>query len=272
MNAERFVYAERNFYGPLELASANEERRDRYIMLHPDDTTKLVRASNKGTYLDKKEMNERVSNTQQVIDGLSEHGVSHVNPSYIDGTSEGGEPYLITVVDKLEYARPYDEIIAHPELSGEQIKEADLAICHLLSYAAQIIHDGGYIDPEMMRLSQFAYVASSPAGERMILVDVEAFGAFEVDPNKDCMENGFPTALVRTVAELCIDAINLAKKSEHQLASLQAAIAITKTLPGKSPETNEVKMALLWALENNEISSEIVNLASGGIMGNENDW
>ncbi|MBC7868687.1 hypothetical protein H7X69_00715 [Candidatus Saccharibacteria bacterium] len=272
MNAERSVFVERDFYGPLELASANENRSDRYIMLHPNDPTKLVRAGGGGTYLDKEEMNERVGDTLQVLKGLSEHGVAHVKPSYIDETSESGQPYLITVVDKLDNIRPYDEIIASPELNAEQIEEADLAISHMLSYAAQTIREGGYIDPEMMHLDQFVYDVSRPEGERMVLVDVEAIGAFKVDSTADSMKNGFPTALVRTVAELCVDIINLANRSEHLPASLPAAVTIIEALPGESPETNEAKMALLYALDTNEISPEIANLANGVMMDDKDDW
>lgn len=272
MNLERSVFIDRDFYGPLELASVNGERGDRYVMLHPTDPTKLVRASGKGTYLNKEEMYKRVSDTQQVLGGLGEHGVTHVNPLYIDDTREDGEPYHLAVVDRLNNVRPYDEIIASFELSIDQIEEANLAIGHMLSYAMQTIHKGGYIDPEMMHLSQFVYDSLRPRGEKMVLVDVEAIGASKVDSTGDSIENGLPTALLRTVAELCVDIINLAKKSERQPTSLQSAIAVIKALPGESSETNDAKEVLLEALATNDINPEITNLANGEMIDSEDDW
>lgn len=273
MNTDRPTYENRTFYGPLNLAAGAPQSGDRYIMTHPDNPSRLVRASGEGVYYDQKEMHTRVYHTQQVLKGLSEHGINHVNPTYIDETSDSHKPRLIVVVDKLDNFQPYTELLTNDTLTDEQIHEADQAISNMLSYIEQAINESGYHDQEMMRLDQFVYDSSKPEGKKMILVDVEPTGGGKIDVNRDSMEYGYPSPLLNTVIRLCVDAIELSNKVGYPIASLQRAAQIIMQLPGESPATNSAKAELLHALDTREISETTMNeLVNGRLWDEEDEW
>lgn len=271
MSAERPAYKKRTFYGPLELSPDAPQNGDRYIMTHPEDPKKLVRASGEGTYEDLDDMNMRVFITQKVLDGLSRHGINHVNPTYINETSKSGEPYLITVVDKLQNIQPYSELLKSQNMSDTQVREADLVLEHMIEFAIEAMQENGYIDSEMMRLDQFAYDASQAPGKKMVLVDIEPIGGIKVDMSRDSMEHGYSSILASTVAGLCADAIELSNKSGHAIKSLRTAARAVETLPGNSEETVQAKTILLHALDSRRISQVVDNLASGEALDYEGD-
>lgn len=270
MNIERPVYEQRTFIGPLNLAADAPRNGDRYIMDHPDDRSKLVRASGEGVYYNQQEMHTLVYRTQQVLKGLSEHGIAHVNPLYIDDTRESDQPRLITVVDKLDSFTPYTDLLTRDTLTTEHVYEADHAISAMLSYIEQAMDESGYYDQEMMRLDQFVYDASQPKDKKMILVDIEPTGSGKIDMDRDSMAYGYPSPLFTTVIRLCVDAIELSRKADHPIPSLAQAAQIIMQLPGESPATNAAKAALLHALDTCEINEETMSsLVNGGLWDDE---
>lgn len=137
-------------------------------------------------------------------------------------------------------------------LNFDQISEMDQALTSMLEYTAQIMDEGGYIDPEIMRLEQFVYDASQPQGKRMVLVDIEPLGSEKVDVNKNSTEYRYPSALASTVIKLGANAINLAKKagSGYNLTSLQKAARAIEALPeDDSLAIDEAKIAFVRALD-----------------------
>jgi len=234
------------------------------MLTHPDDASKLVRTVGEGTFYNKVEMDTRVYETQQVLEGLKEYGISHVEPTYIDQVTSSGKPYLLMVVEKLSNVDSYQDLLKSGALNVDQANEADKTIEYMLRYTAHVIKDGGYIDPEMMRLSQFVYDSSRPEGKKTVLVDVEPIGADPVDITEDSVgENGLLTYLSRTVLTLCIDAINLATGSGNKnIGSLSKAAKVVEALPGDSVATNNFKATLLRALDNLAQDSDIRKLDS----------
>lgn len=263
MNAEHPAYEKRTFYGPLELDPDTPQERDRYMMTHSEDPNKLVRASGEGAYTDRDEMDMQVFITQKVLDGLKRHDINHVNPAYINETSEGGEPYLIMVVDKLQNMQPYSELLKSEEMNVDQVSEADLALRHMIEFTIEAMKENGYIDREMMRLEQFAYDPSQEHGKRMILVDTEPLGGLKIDMSRDSMEYGYSSMLASTVSRLCIDAIELSNKARHSVESLRIAAKAVEALPGNSEETIRAKAVLINALDTRRVDQLVDNLASG---------
>lgn len=252
MNTERPIYEKRTFYGPLEIAADLPQDKWRSIMKHPDDPSKLIRVSGEGAYWDQDEMDESVYATQQVIKGLSKHGIHHVNPSYIDATDKDGRPHLLAVVTRLSHVQPYESLLLDESLDTDQIREIDQTLTNMLAYATQVMEEGGYIDPEIMRLEQFAYDASQTEGKRMILVDIESLGSVKVDVNKNSIEHGYPPALASTIIKLGVDAINLANKvgQDYTLTSLQKATDTLEALPeNNSSAIDDAKIAFAHALD-----------------------
>ena len=269
MNAERPEYEKREFYGPLELAQDVPEIRYRHMLEHPDDPSKLIRTTDEGLYLDQRDMDEQVRMTQQVLHDLKNHGINHVNPSYIDETSEGGEPYLLIVVDKLKDFEPYSKLIGSGNLTPEEIHEADLALSHMFDFLGQAMDENGHIDIEMMRLGQFVYDPSQPEGQKMVLVDVEPVGGREIDMAEDSMMRGYPSALATATAKLAADTVNLASKTGASVDSLQKAAEIIERLPGDSEQTNHMKSILFAALDNRKLSKELIYYAESGLVDEE---
>lgn len=271
MNAERPAYEKREFYGPLELARDVPEIRYRHMLEHPDDPSKLIRTTDEGLYVDQYDMDEQVRITQQVLHDLKSHGINHVNPSYIDETSEDGEPCLLIVVDKLKDFEPYSKLIGSGNLTPEQIHEADLALGHMFDFLGQAMNENGHIDIEMMRLGQFVYDPSQPEGQKMVLVDVEPVGGREIDMAEDSMMRGYPSALATATAKLVADTVNLANKTGASVGSLQKAAEIIERLPGDSEQTNHMKSILLTALDNRELSQELVYYADASFFDQEDE-
>lgn len=273
VNSEHPTYEKRNFYGPLELAPDVPQHGDRYFMRHPDDATKLVRASGEGAYSNKDDMDEQVFAAQQVLNGLREHGVNHVNPSYIEQMSENGEPYLITVVDKLEDIVSYEELIDGGGFDESKIYEADTALCHMIDYTLSVIQENGYYSSEMMRLNQFAYDESQVEGKRFILVDIEPINSHKIDTTEDSMEYGYPSMLTGMVARFCADSIELSNIAGRSLSCLEEAARVVEALPGDSPATNRVKEVLLTALDTLTVSPEMQReIVDGGLYDEEDEW
>jgi hypothetical protein len=270
MNAEPPVYEKREFYGPLKLSEDTPNNLYRYMLEHPDDSSKLVRTTD-GLYCNQEDMGEHVRITQQVLQGLKDHGINHVNPSYIDESSEQGKPYLLIVVDKLKDFEPYSKLIDRGDLTSEQAHEADLALNHMFSFLEQAMSENGYIDTEMMHLEQFVYDPSQLKGQKIVLVDVEPIGGEKVDMKEDSMEHGYPSSLAITVAKLAADAINLARKTGYHVESLQKAAEIIDLLPGESELTNQMKADLLRALDSRELTPEVMYFANGGFVDEDDD-
>lgn len=111
MDVEKPIYEKRTFYGPLEIAPDLPQNGWRSIMKHPDDPSKLIRVSGEGTYWDQNEMDESVYATQQALRGLGEHGIHHVNPSYIDATDKDSRPHLLAVVTRLNHVQSYESLL-----------------------------------------------------------------------------------------------------------------------------------------------------------------
>jgi hypothetical protein len=271
MSVEYPEYGDRAFYGPLELSTEYPQNGDRYIALHPDDPTKLIRASSQGEYYDHNEMNSIVYATQQVLNGLSQYGVNHVNPVYIDQTSEAGKPYLITVVDKLRNVKSYSDLIEDEVFSDEQLSEIDHALCGMLDFTLQSVYEEGYISPEMMRLNQFVYDESQPPGSKMVLVDIEPRDGCKVDVNRDSMKYGYLSPLADTVAKLVVDTIINTNRASWTFASVEKAAAAIEALPGDSEGTINAKTKLFQALDSKSISQEVLNLLKIDEE-DEDDW
>lgn len=271
MNAERPAYEKREFYGPLELAEDVPEIRYRYMLEHPDDPSKLIRTTDEGIYVDQYDMDEQVRITQQVLHDLKSHGINHVNPSYINETQDGGEPCLLIVVDKLKDFEPYSKLIGSGNLTPEQIHEADLALGHMFDFLGQAMNENGHIDIEMMRLGQFVYDPSQAEGQKMVLVDVEPVGGVKIDMNEDSMEHGYPSTLATATAKLVTDTVNLANKTGADVGSLQKAAEIIERLPGDSEQTNHMKSILFAALDNRELSKELIYYADSGLVDEEDE-
>lgn len=271
MNAERPAYEQREFYGPLQLAEGVPEIRYRYMLEHPHDSSRLIRTTDEGLYIDREDMEETVRVTQYILRSLKNLGINHVNPSYINETGEDGEPFLLIVVDKLKNFEPYSELIRHDSLSEEQIHEVDLAISHMFDFIVLAMKENGYIDIEMMHLEQFVYDSSQQAGQKMVLVDVEPAGSRKVEMDKDSMEYGYPSPLCGGAAKLIVDTIELANKSEYYLQSFQKATEVIRLLPGDSEKTNQMKKDLLNALTTRTLSRELMYYADVGIIDNKDD-
>jgi len=271
MNAERPAYEKREFYGPLELARDVPEIRYRYMLEHPDDPSKLIRTTDEGLYFDQNDMNEQVRITQHILHDLKSRGINHVNPSYINETQDGGEPCLLIVVDKLKDFEPYSKLIGSGNLTPEQIHEADLALGHMFDFLGQAMNENGHIDIEMMRLGQFVYDPSQAEGQKMVLVDVEPVGGVKIDMNEDSMEHGYPSTLATATAKLVTDTVNLANKTGADVGSLQKAAEIIERLPGDSEQTNHMKSILFAALDNRELSKELIYYADSGLVDEEDE-
>lgn len=263
MNAERPVYEKREFYGPLELKGESSENRYHYMLEHPDDPTKLVRTTNSGLFQDKFEMDKDVKIIQHILQKLEEQGINHVNPSYIDETSESGQPYLLIVVDRLHDATDYSKLIENGNLTDDQREEADYALGHMYGFLKQAVEDEDYVDEEMLRLDQFVYDQSQPKGKRMVLVDVEPIGGTEINMSQDSMDHGYPTALASITTQLVADTVELAKKTGATLESTQSAIEVIKMLPGNSVKTQQMKNILLHALIHHELTPQFLHLLDG---------
>lgn len=265
------TYGKREFYGPLQLDPDIRQPDDRNFMIHPDDPTKLVRF-NKGFVAGREQLHDEVAGTQRVLEGLSRYGIPHVNPVYMsEETAYRWEPAdLIIVVDRLDNVRPYSEILGGENIPLEVVQEVDQLLCRLLGYVGEVLQQGGYIDTEMIRLDQFAYDASRPVGQKMILVDVEPIGSGPVDPAKESIREGisedvypagYPTKGAQTTARMIVDIIELARATDYPLESSQVAAHVAQMLPGDSLQTNEAKAVLLHALDTNEVSQAVFNLA-----------
>lgn len=259
-------YESRKFYGPLQLDPDMPQPQGRNFLIHPDDPSKLIRF-NSAFAADESELNERVAGTQRVIADLSRYGIPHVNPIYINGGGGHEGPDLIIVVDRLDNAHSYDQIVSGNNLNSQIAGEVDLTLCRMLEHVGTVVQQGGFVDTEMMRLDQFAYDSSRPTGQKMVLVDVEPLGAGEVEPLAESIQEGeyypggYPTDATQTTARLIVDMIELAQKIDYPFKSFQVAADIVGLLPGNSPQTNTAKELLLTALDNREVSQEIFNLA-----------
>lgn len=260
MNIEKPDYINRTFYGPLELSKEVAQRGDRYISLHPDDPTKLVRSSGKGVFYNHHQMNEIVFATQKVIEGLTEHGVNHVNPQYIDQTTERDDPHLMIIVDRLQNITPYDELRNRGALTDEHFVEIDSALSGMLDYTLEAIQEEGYISSEMMHLKQFVYDESQPSGKKMVLVDVEPLDGQKIDVSVDSMEHGYPSRLADTAIQLVIGAIANTNRAGWTFASIQKATEVVANLPGESMNTIKAKTYLLHALYSKTITKNILDL------------
>lgn len=260
MSTEHPEYKNRTFYGPLELSKDVPQNGDRYISLHPDDPTKLVRASVEGEYYDHDEMNRLVYATQKVLEGLSEHGVNHVNPIYIDQTRESGKAYLITIVDKLQNVKSYIDLTESGSFTDEQLAEIDHTLCGMLDFTLQAVREEGYISGEMMRLNQFVYDESQPPGKKMVLVDVEPADGHKIDLGRDSMKYGYSSQLTSAVAKLVVDTIVNTNRAGWMFASLEKAAAAVQVLPGDSADTIKAKTHLLQALDSKTISNDVLRL------------
>jgi hypothetical protein len=260
MNIEQPDYVNRTFYGPLELSKEVAQNGDRYISLHPDDPTKLIRSSGKGVFYNHHEMNEIVFATQKVIEGLTEHGVNHVNPQYIDQTTELDDPHLMIVVDRLQDVTPYDELRKRGTFTDEQLIEIDYALCGMLDFTLQAIQEEGYISAEMMHLKQFVYDESQPPGKKMVLVDVEPLDGQKIDTRIDSMKYGYPSQLAYTAVQLAIGAIVNTNRAGWAFASIQKAAEVVTNLPGESMDTIKAQTYLLHALYSKTITKGILDL------------
>lgn len=274
MNAEKSPYGVRDFYGPLELAGLTDPASGRDILFHPDDPNKLVRTSHEDAFYNKNGMTELVNNTSNLLKGLGEHGVNHVNPTYIDQSPDDDTPRLMTIVDKIDSAQPYSEFFE--VMSQEQVVEANDTLVNMLSYAQSVAENGGIIDPEIMQMSQFVYDSES---QKFILVDVEPIGALEIDISEESVEISedegveyrIPSPLSRTVAQLCIDVIELSRRAESPLSSLRAAANAIDALPGVSGATDDAKISLLQMLDTGEVTPDILNMSMGESLLNEDE-
>lgn len=251
------AYVDRKFYGPLALATGMPQNIRRHMLAHPSDKTKMIREGHEGTYVDQAEMDERVFATQQVLDGLTRHGVNHVNPAFINDTGMNNKPNLLTVVTLHENSIPYGNLLRKGLLSDEQVFEADYVIGSMLEYLAEVIDEGGYVDAEMMRLKQFVYDDSQPQGKKMVLVDVEPLDGSKVDRNEESVsDDGAPNQMTRSVLRLVTDIINLCQKAgTRDITSLEKMATIVASLPGESTAVNAMKAAILRALDNRTVSA-----------------
>lgn len=251
------VYGVRTFYGPLDRATEYDDY-NATIMDHPHDADLLVRYSRDGEYFDDEEMAVCVHNTQRLLDGLATYGVQHVNPHYIDESNSDGDARLMMVVDKVQ--------LGH--VSAMDVAAAKgYALMRLLEYTADIASYGGYIDPEIMHIEQFAF-----DGQNMVLVDIEptSSGVF-VDPTYDSMDFGdLPGYLLFTTARLVRDVIDLPMSVQNEMI-LQKAVKAIAALPGESDGTNAAKVVLLSSLDAGMMNIESVRLANGQAMDNSDD-
>lgn len=273
MRSERTAasYTPREFYGPLQLDPEMPQSRDRYFAIHPDDPSKIIRytSDRAGNAYDKEEMDEKVANTQRVLDNLTRHNIPHVNPMFIDETNAQGQPSLMIVADRLTNVRSYTEdIISAESVAPDVAREADVVLERLFNCVNTATQEGGYLDREMMGLGQFVYDDSRPVGQKMVLIDVEPLGASKVDPFEESIREGYPegTCALSTTARLSVNAIRLAQKTDYHVQSLRAAARVIEILPGNSENTNAAKMALLDALDKKTVSLEVLNLAMGEAM------
>mgnify|MGYP000524790496 CR=1 FL=1 len=269
MSVERPIYENREFYGPLELSKTAPEMRYRYMLEHPDDPTRLIRTTDEGLYINKADMDAQVTIAQYVLEELKEHSVNHVNPTFIDETSDSGEPYMLITVDELTDATAYRELIRNDSLTPDQAQEADHALCGMLEYLKDVVHNDGYYDPEMMNLDQFAYCPSLPNGQKMVLVDVEPIGGKVFNPDEDSIEFGCASDFAATVATLITDAITLSNKSKRPIKSLRKAAEIVLLLPGESEMTEKLKSDLLQAIDSCELTPELEYYAKGVLVDTE---
>ena len=255
-------YSKRTFYGPLELNPDIRQNDYRTVLAHPEDPSKLIREINaEGLYFNKTEMDETVYATQQILKGLSEYGVNHVDPSFFDETTDD-ERRLTAVVTRLIDVRSYDELI-EGSVSLEQIYEIDQVLGNMFDYIAHAMEEEGYIGAEMMHLGQFVYDDSQPKGRKMVLVDTDPLYASKIDMQEDSIKNRFVSELTQTVARLVVDAITASNKAEQPLASFQKAASVIEALPGESYYTLSAKEALLHALDTHEISTHVRALDEG---------
>lgn len=274
MNAEKSTYGTRDFYGPLELSGLSDPASGRDMLVHPDDPSKLVRASHEDAYYDKNEMTELVNDTNTLLKSLGEHGVTHVNPTYLDQSPNDSTPRLMIVVDKIDSAQPYSKLLE--VMPQEQIDKADDTLVSMLAYTRDVAENGGIIDPEIMHMSQFVYDTEN---QKFILVDVEPIGAHKIDISEesveliqeDDVEYRLPTQLSRTVAQLCIDVLELSRHTESPLSSIRAAANAIGALPGSSIATDEAKMSLLRMLDTGEVTPDILNMSMGESLLNEDE-
>ena len=257
MNSEKPTYQKRTFYGPLELAPGFPQMGDRYILKHPNEPSKLIRQS--GEEWSPSEMDACVYATQQVLKGLGSYGIHHVEPSFIENVSKDDQAYLLIVVTGLHDVQSYENL-QNTHMTPDQVNEADQALTNMLNYTIHVIDEGGYIDPEMMRLEQFVYDPTQPPGKRMVLVDVEPLFSHKVDANEESVEDGLPSILAYGVIRLIVDAINLAHKAPYPTVSLQKAKVAVEKLPRDSPATNELKATLRQALDALEINPDILEI------------
>lgn len=273
MSTERPEYENRTFYGPLELSKEVPQNGDRYISLHPDDPTKLVRASAEGEYYDSDEMNTLVYANQKVLEGLSEHGVNHVNPLYIDQTRESGKPCIITIVDKLQNVTSYIDLTKSDAFTDEQLTEIDHVLCGMLDFTLQAMREEGYVSPEIMKLNQFVYDDSQPSGKKMVLVDVEPRDGEKIEASRDSMKYGYLSPLADAVAKLVIDTIVNTNRAGWTFASVEKAAEAVQALPGESADTIKAKAQLLQALDSKTISQDVLNLIKfDDDDDNDDDW
>jgi hypothetical protein len=243
----------------------------RFFAIHPDDPSKIIRytSDRASDAYDKEEMDEKVANTQHVLDNLTRHNVPHVNPLFIDETNNQGQPSLMIVVNRLTNVRSYTEdIISAESVAPDVAREADLVLERLFDCVDSAVQQGGYLDREMMGLGQFIYDDSRPVGQKMVLIDVEPIGARKVDPLEESIREGYPegTCALSTTARLSVNAIRLAQKTSYPVQSLEAAARVIEMLPGNSENTNAAKIALLDALDKKIVSMEVLNLAMGEAM------
>lgn len=266
MNVEKTSYGIRDFYGPLEHAGLTDIANERDILVHPDDPSKLIRTSHEDAFFSKNDMTILVNNTNILLDKLGEYGINHVNPTYLDQSPDDDTPRLMTVVDKINSAQPYGEVIKG--MSQELVDKADGALANMLSYAQNVAENGGIIDPEIMQMSQFVYDSE---GQKLVLVDVEPIGAHEIDISEESIEvyeeegveYRIPSPLSRTVAQLCIDAIELSRHAESPPSGLRVAANVIDALPGSSEVTDEAKISLLRMLDTGEVTPDVLNMSMG---------
>jgi hypothetical protein len=261
MSAERPIYENREFYGPLELSKTAPEMRYRYMLEHPDDPTKLIRTTEEGEYADRGEMDHEVAKSIATLEGLEEHGITHTHPVYSAETGAKGRPYLVMTVDKIADATPYSTLIENNILTDNQLHEADRALCGMLDYVHDVMSNGGPYDSEMMRLEKFVY--TSDTNGSLVLTGIEPFASDVYDPDSDPNEESialdYPSGLAICVINLTIDTVTLSTKTDDSLESLQKAADAVTRLPGSSDATNKLKSDLLTAITTRTLTPELMH-------------
>lgn len=242
------------FTRPLEVF---EEQRSGRFFTHPNAPGELIRRDG---FFSVEEASRSARYAAEELADLEWCGLDHVRYSQVIGEGDTNDPYLYTVMERLDNAESFGQYRAGVPMDQQAVVALDHAAASMAQHISNVIERGGLLSPEFTRLDQCMVDRSDPAKARAVMVDVEPIGS-QVIPAVEA-KNGDDRrsfALHAAVSNLAHSMLEVQQLSGAELSSIGAVRALAASLPSGNgiPAQVQFKRDLCQAIDENSL--ELIN-------------